>query len=466
MIDRASSTIADMAKNNSFTTALHSKFKEEVVKNLVEFAVSSTVKGIVGNLTISFKLSESNRDNPQMYQAFMRWLVAYTSNTSSNCQVLLGSAETDTEQYDEYGDLISGHHNSTLDIGDRPIFFKYKGYFFSAKKAFSQTSRNNEITVMMLGRKKSVMRSLISEFRPVVDKTTRVCVYKSSMGGDWKFMGNSSKRSLDTVITSTGVKEKILDRIARWKSNEQWYHDRGISHKLAMILYGPPGTGKTSLVKALASQLGYSVYLLDLRHFSDSSLHSAIHETDNKCIILLEDVDSHLATHARDQSLTTSDDRTEDKGNPLYNDEDDDDHTPQHGAANKTKLAGGVTLSGLLNTLDGIVPIDNKIIIMTTNTIGKLDSALTRKGRVDAKYYVGEFTDKEVREYIRLMFGADVKISDNMVFNNISGCDLQDLFFVNMDSAEQFIDSIPCQYKSEDFGVSLTEVKPHSTESE
>lgn len=42
-----------------------------------------------------------------------------------------------------------------------------------------------------------------------------------------------------------------------------------------------------------------------------------------------------------------------------------------------------LTLSGILNTLDGIVSLDNKIIILTTNCIKNIDSALLRSGRVD-----------------------------------------------------------------------------------
>ena len=48
-----------------------------------------------------------------------------------------------------------------------------------------------------------------------------------------------------------------------------------------------------------------------------------------------------------------------------------------------------MTLSGLLNALDGVAESDGRIVFMTTNYIDRLDQALIRPGRVDVKYYIG-----------------------------------------------------------------------------
>ncbi|VDQ07173.1 unnamed protein product [Trichobilharzia regenti] len=47
-----------------------------------------------------------------------------------------------------------------------------------------------------------------------------------------------------------------------------------------------------------------------------------------------------------------------------------------------------LTLSGLLNALDGVTSTDGRIIFMTTNYIEKLDPALIRPGRVDMRVRV------------------------------------------------------------------------------
>lgn len=55
----------------------------------------------------------------------------------------------------------------------------------------------------------------------------------------------------------------------------------------------------------------------------------------------------------------------------------------------------GVTLSGLLNVLDGINAVEGRIVIMTSNSPDSLDPALIRPGRVDYKVLFG-YASKEV----------------------------------------------------------------------
>src|SRR6478609_888646 len=56
-----------------------------------------------------------------------------------------------------------------------------------------------------------------------------------------------------------------------------------------------------------------------------------------------------------------------------------------------------VTLADFLELLDGIVEMDGRIIIMTTNQREKMDSALVRPGRIDL--------DVELRPPSRLLIG-------------------------------------------------------------
>lgn len=53
-----------------------------------------------------------------------------------------------------------------------------------------------------------------------------------------------------------------------------------------------------------------------------------------------------------------------------------------------------VTLSGLLNALDGVASAEDRIIFMTTNHVDCLDKALIRPGRIDFKQYFGNCTHK------------------------------------------------------------------------
>jgi chaperone BCS1 len=64
----------------------------------------------------------------------------------------------------------------------------------------------------------------------------------------------------------------------------------------------------------------------------------------------------------------------------------------------------GVTLSGLLNVLDGVGSQEDRVLIMTTNHIDHLDDALIRPGRVDKKVQF-QLADREITTHIyRFMF--------------------------------------------------------------
>ena len=55
-----------------------------------------------------------------------------------------------------------------------------------------------------------------------------------------------------------------------------------------------------------------------------------------------------------------------------------------------------LTLSGLLNMLDGVVSTEGRLVFMTTNYINRLDPALIRPGRVDLIQFVGNATDTQI----------------------------------------------------------------------
>jgi len=63
-----------------------------------------------------------------------------------------------------------------------------------------------------------------------------------------------------------------------------------------------------------------------------------------------------------------------------------------------------VTLSGLLNVLDGFHAPENVVFVMTTNRIEALDPALLRPGRIDYKLYLGEAAESQRIELYRRFF--------------------------------------------------------------
>jgi chaperone BCS1 len=153
-------------------------------------------------------------------------------------------------------------------------------------------------------------------------------------------------------------------------------------------MYGPPGTGKTSLVSALAAKFGMSIYAINLTEFNDRSLRTAVNDVPENSLILLEDIDCMKTGHRRPDAT----DRAQ-KGD-----------ANQGREKNDTSGVLGVTLSGLLNVLDGFHAPENVLFVMTTNKIEMLDPALLRPGRIDYKLYLGEAVKTQKVELYRQFF--------------------------------------------------------------
>ena len=76
----------------------------------------------------------------------------------------------------------------------------------------------------------------------------------------------------------------------------------------------------------------------------------------------------------------------------------------------------GVTLSGLLNVLDGFSAPDNMLFVMTTNRIEVLDRALLRPGRIDYRLYFGDVVEEQKIELVQKILPSGVRIRSAMVY--------------------------------------------------
>jgi chaperone BCS1 len=110
----------------------------------------------------------------------------------------------------------------------------------------------------------------------------------------------------------------------------------------------------------------------------------AVNDVPRKSILLFEDIDCMKNRQSR--KTDTSDRSSAD-------------------AANKNpEAAGGVTLSGLLNVLDGFHAPSGVLFVMTTNHVEKLDAALLRPGRIDYRLYMGKASDQQKVELFQRFF--------------------------------------------------------------
>jgi chaperone BCS1 len=195
----------------------------------------------------------------------------------------------------------------------------------------------------------------------------------------WANVRAYTPRLLDSVILKPGEKEHLIQDVERFKASRQRYRRLGVPYHRGYLLYGPPGTGKTSLVSGLAARFGMSIYAINLTEFNDRTLRTAISEVPRNSVVLFEDIDCMKTGTRRPEP----DDWTQ-KQTPTSDNEKND-------PADRF----GVTLSGLLNVLDGFHAPENVLFMMTTNNMEALDPALLRPGRVDYKLSMGDASESQ-----------------------------------------------------------------------
>ncbi|KAK4777107.1 hypothetical protein SAY86_005795 [Trapa natans] len=188
----------------------------------------------------------------------------------------------------------------------------------------------------------------------------------------WSHVIFEHPATFDTLAMEPKKKKEIMSDLEKFAQGKEYYKKIGKAWKRGYLLYGPPGTGKSTMIAAIANLMDYDVYDLELTTVKDNSeLRKLLIDTSSKSIIVIEDIDC---------SLDLTGQRKEDD-----DDEKEKDPVKKVKKEGIDKKGSKVTLSGLLNFIDGIWSAcgQERIIIFTTNFLDKLDPALIRRGRMD-----------------------------------------------------------------------------------
>lgn len=270
-------------------------------------------------------------------------------------------------------------------FGNRP----FEVWFSRTENTHERSGRRVEsLTFRTFGRNRVSLQRFVDDVVRCHIKRQGVQSYLYVYNDGWDYVAGYSARMLDSVVLEPGEKEHLLQDVAQFRRSKQRYQRLGVPYHRGYLFYGPPGTGKTSLVSALAAHFGLSVYIVNLSDFSDRSLMSAINDVPAHSVLLFEDIDCMRNSQPRAGA--------------------DSGAGQSASVALSTKenvsTQNGVTLSGLLNVLDGFHAPTAVLFVMTTNHVEKLDPALLRPGRIDYKLCLGKASDQQKVELYRRFF--------------------------------------------------------------
>ncbi|KAG9130369.1 hypothetical protein Leryth_004251 [Lithospermum erythrorhizon] len=265
----------------------------------------------------------------------------------------------------DFTNLFSGENSSTdiiLSLDDNQVV---PDKFLGAKVSWVNGRENNGQRCFLLKMKRKDKRRILKPYLQHIltvvegmnNKELKLFINNLTQSdqniGRWRSFPFRHPSTMETMIMDVDLKNKVKSDLEMFIKLKQHYHKLGRIWKRNYLLYGPSGTGKSSFIAAMANFLKYDVYDVDLNRIKDDSdLKMLMVQINSKSLVVIEDLDRFICK--KSSSLMSG---------------------------------SGVSLSGLLNFMDGMNNGDGKIMVFTMNNKDEIDPMVLRPGRIDVHIY-------------------------------------------------------------------------------
>ncbi|KAK7381322.1 hypothetical protein VNO78_33936 [Psophocarpus tetragonolobus] len=370
--------VGSLIASMMFVWAMFKQFFPYQLSNQIEKYTQRMVAVVYPYIQITFHEFTGERlMRSEAYSAIENYLSSKASTQAKrlkadigkNNQSLVLSMDDHEEVADEFNGVklwwASGKHisKSQNTVSFHPISDEKRYY----KLTFHKSNRD-----VILG---TYLNYVLKEGRAIKVKNRQRKLYTNS-GAYWSHVVFEHPATFQTLAMDPKEKEMIIDDLITFSKAGEFYARIGRAWKRGYLLYGPPGTGKSTMIAAMANLLGYDLYDLELTAVKDNTeLRKLLIETSSKSIIVIEDIDCSLDLTGQRRKKKKEEEEENGK----------DPREKQPGVQERDVKSSQVTLSGLLNFIDGLWSAcgGERLIVFTTNYVEKLDPALVRKGRMD-----------------------------------------------------------------------------------
>jgi mitochondrial chaperone BCS1 len=378
-------------------------------------------KNVTEHLFDLFTSSIHVESKDVLYDMVLAFLVRKSASTGlrSGIATTMPDKSTSSENegfpIDSTRDTGSGARKRVrFEPDEQRVWFFHKGclFRFQRSKVMAPVGYivSQKITLTVLGFRIQPIEDLIAEtqdqwFFGSKRKTTIMRPLPKEMrdrgGYPWTVIARRPSRSIDTVVLDESLKHDTLQDVGNFWSPgaPEWYSAHGIAYRRGYHFWGPPGTGKSSLAFAIAGAFDVDIYCVSVNEpgLTEGGLLSLLSHLHPRSILLLEDIDS--------AGLRRESHRSKDATNGF-----------------------GISLSGLLNAIDGVASFEGRILIMTSNVPGNLDNALTRPGRIDLSVEFRLASKEQSREIFLQMYSHPRRPSvGNAKIDAVKDLDLEPL---------------------------------------
>lgn len=337
------------------------------VKSFWSWIYGHTIGYLAKKVSVSIHIEEV--EHPEAYAWIVDWAEAQLTARRVTDVMLRRKPNRDEDRKDSGYVLIPFY-------GTYYLWWRSR-YFMVFENIKESSDKGNEWSVGRPKRTAGVtlwgtlnrqfLLDLLVEAKEVFDAKhpKHLYLYTNKVYGDTYSQRLMKRRPLDSIYLPENVIADVLEDFASFFASETRYKDLGIPWRKGYLFEGPPGTGKSSLIQCLASHFEIATYYVTLRSdMSASDLLNVFDYAVGPCLVVIEDADCIVETQERD--------------------------------SDKEK---GFKMNDLLNAIDGLVASEQRILIITTNHMDKLDPALLRNGRIDRKFHIGYAADEEIKRF-------------------------------------------------------------------